>query len=149
MDPKKQDLNPELKEIYDRVMNTQVKPNAPTATTPPPQTPTSAATPIASAPSAVPPIGSPVMPPAGSPTTPQPNQGPTQAGIPQPGVESKPFVFTGNKVTTPQATTSPQLNQAQIHTSSGKKLSTPVIAVLVVILIVVWALFWAKIFGLI
>jgi hypothetical protein len=28
MDPKKQDLNPELKEIYNRVMNTQIKPPA-------------------------------------------------------------------------------------------------------------------------
>lgn len=42
MDPKKQELTPELKQIYDRVMNTQVKPSpapqqAPTATPPPPQ----------------------------------------------------------------------------------------------------------------
>ena len=138
MDPKKQELNPELKEIYDRVMNTQVKSESQPQSTPsqtPPATP--------QAPTAPP-------PPAGQiplrGATAEASQDPSLSSAPvRPLVDTKPFVFTGNKVTTQQE---PHTSQSQMF-STPKRVSGPVIAVLVVILIVVWALFWAKIFGLI
>src|SRR3989344_5834990 len=113
MDPKKQDLNPELKEIYNRVMNTQVK--QPTQET---QTPS---------------VGQPPSPPT---PTPQP-VGQPQAPAPPPmgpPIESKPFVFTGNKVTTQD----PLGFQSQLHTSSTLKIPKPVTAASIVLLIIGW-----------
>ncbi|MBI4091649.1 MAG: hypothetical protein HY427_00355 [Candidatus Levybacteria bacterium] len=143
MDPKKQELNPELKEIYDRVMNTQVKsPSSPTSVSAGVPQPVS----LANAQSDPTPIKH-VDPFASVQSAPTSVSAP-QSGAPQPGAsasaQSAPFVFTGNKVTTPQEPTA-----FQSQTSTNKKISTPIIAVLVVVLIVVWALFWAKFFGLI
>lgn len=125
MDPKKQELNPELKEIYDRVMNTQVKN---------PQNTTASTAVSAGAPqpgSFAPPVGGAQSAPQ-NPSAPPPPQ--TSAPV-SPNLENKPFIFTGNKLT-------------QAHSGSSKKISKPIIAVFVVILIVVWGLFWAKFFGL-
>ena len=120
MDPKKSELNPELKEIYERVMNTQVKDESQPQSTPPPQQQTT------------PP------PPPAAPQPPNP--------APQTPVTSTNFVFTGNKVTTPEPM---HISQPQAHSGPAKKMSGSIIAILVVILIVVWGLFWAKLFGLI
>ena len=135
MDPKKQDLNPELKQIYDRVMNTQVaKPSgaeplrggAPTAS-PQPQTPTIPQ----------PTVAQPV-------TAPPPQTPPPPQAAPQPISEPKDFVFTGNKIISPQGEI-----HADTHAADSKKgLSGSIIAVLVVILVIAWGAFWAKIFGL-
>ena len=134
MDPKKQELNPELKQIYERVMNTQV--GAPAS----PQSPISEQAPTQS----VPPHPA-IQTPAKATTN--VTQDPFQASAPQgPAVDTKPFVFTGNKVTTPQETHTPQSQSAAVI---SKKMSEPIIAVLALILIVVWGLFWAKFFGLI
>ena len=164
MDPKKQELNPELKEIYDRVMNTQVKSegqpqSAPSQ--PPPATP--------QAPSAPPgTVRNPAPPPAGQSDlggatadaerdpffSPPPQRAPStavslhsQPGSLAPagaGAQSAPFVFTGSKLTT-----SREPNASQSQTYTNKKLSGPIIAVLVAVIIVAWALFWAKFFGII
>ena|SRR3990172_8370433 len=135
MDPKKQELNPELKEIYDRVMNTQVKSEAQPQSAPsqpPPQAPQAPAAPPGT-------VWNPAPPPSA-----EAKQDPFFSPPPQRSItDTKPFVFTGNKVTTPQE---PNASQSQTHTN--KKISAPIIAVLVVVLIVVWALFWAKFFGL-
>lgn len=131
MDPKKQELNPELKEIYERVMNTQVK----TPASSPPVTPPPAQNP--SAPTAV-------SPPAGGSEL--GSFAPAGAGAQSaPNVETKPFVFTGSKITTPQ---DPLTSQSQTA-APGKKISGPIIIGSVVILVILWGLFWAKIFGLI
>lgn len=133
MDQKKQDLNPELKQIYERVMNTQVsKPETPiagSATPPPPATPDAASAQTA-------------------PPPPQPN--PTGApfisnAAPKPITENKTFVFTGNKIVTPQNQPHAPANTA---TPAKKGVTGPIIGVLVVILVVVWGVFWAKIFAL-
>ena len=125
MDPKKQDLNPELKQIYDRVMNTQA-PNAPVTPLPSREAGSSFA-------------GQVPFQPAPAQAIPQP----AQPAAPQPISEPKAFVFTGNKIMTPQGET---------HTSnvitSKKGLSGSIIAVLVVILVIAWGALWAKIFGL-
>lgn len=123
MDPKKQDLNPELKQIYDRVMNTQV-PNKPVN---PPAPQAAAPTPVEQTP-----------PVPAQPAMPQPQ--PT----PQPISGAKSFVFTGNKIITPQGA-----NQNATQTTSTKKgIPGSLIAVLIVILVIAWGALWAKIFGL-
>ena len=157
MDQKKQNLTPELKEIYDRVMNTQVQ-NAPgtpmngndAAKTPPipenhPQNTMTA--PAAPQPSPVPnpsPVPPPPPPAAAQPA--QPTQPATNAtsnpAAPNPIGKNSNFVFTGNKMTTPAGTATVQVN------SGGKKISGMVIVGLVLVLLAVWAVFWAKIFGL-
>lgn len=124
MDPKKQDLNPELKQIYDRVMNTQV---AKSTASPQSQTP------IISQPTVAQPVT--VAPPQTSP--------PTQA-VPQPISEPKAFVFTGNKIITPQG----EAHLGTQTTASKKGLSGSIITILVVILVIAWGALWAKIFGL-
>ncbi len=128
MDPKKQDLNPELKQIYDRVMNTQV-PNKPSGTEPLQNvTPT---------PSPQPSISTPQGPTQAAPLPPQP-------AAPQPISEPKSFVFTGNKVITPQ-----DGGQGTTQTAGTKKgIPGILIGVLVVILVIAWGALWAKIFGL-
>ncbi|KKR26496.1 MAG: hypothetical protein UT57_C0032G0009 [Microgenomates group bacterium GW2011_GWC1_39_7] len=136
MDPKK-NLTPELKQIYDRVMNTQVKkPENPT------ETPSG-------------PITNPVPSPIEANVTPSPlpSQEPIQQPSPNPAAPSpintapttKPFVFTGNKISSPQVKTETG-NQA--HVSQNKKLSGKIVAMFVVVLIVIWTLIWAKFFGL-
>lgn len=148
MDPKKQELNPELKEIYDRVMNTQAKSEAQPQSAPsqpPPATPQAPAAPPGTVrnPAPPPPVGQNILRGA----TAEANQDPFFSPPPQRSItDTKPFVFTGNKVTTPQA---PYATQSQMNLTSSKRVSGPIIAVLVVVLIVVWTLFWAKFFGLI
>ena len=154
MDPSKQNLSPELKEVYDRVMNTQTAkpaagaqpaapassmPSAPSAapqTTPPVEPPVQAATPamgvqtttsapvMPSAPSAMP--SAPVAPsaPSASPQAPSPTT----------------FVFNGGKVSTPNAKTE--------AASGKKKFPTFLIPVGILVLVVAWAILWAKIFKL-
>ena len=163
MDPKKQDLNPELKQVYDRVMNTKVaaQGNAPSeqtapGTPPPPSVAPNPQNPLGAAPGSTSPQTSqentPQSPPGASPM-----QGSAQApvqGTPQNQfLSSAPprpvaggtgsFVFTGNKVITPQGGA-----QAQ-KTGGGKGLfSSKIILLLVLILIAVWGVLWAKIFAL-
>jgi hypothetical protein len=138
MDPKKQDLSPELKEVYERVMNTQAPaagaPTTPNAapqsgvtqpTTPQPTPPTPAAPTTVVAPA--------------TPETPKPAEGAPQVVTPAtPGPTS--FSFSGNKMTTPQGTTT--------SNSAKKKLPPFVIPIGVVVLIIAWAALWAKVFGL-
>lgn len=148
MDPKKQELNPELKEIYDRVMNTQAKSEAQpqsASSQPPPAAPQAPAAPPGTvlSPASPPPAGQSVL----RGDTAEAKQDPFFSPQPQRSItDTKPFVFTGNKVTTPQT---PYATQSQMNPTSSKKVSGPIIAVLVVLLIVVWTLFWAKFFGLI
>lgn len=147
MDQKKQNLTPELKEIYDRVMNTQVQntPGAPmngadAAKTPPiPENHPQNTMAAPSMPQATP-NPTPVPPPPPT-SAPAPSSAPNPAA-PNPIGKSSNFVFTGNKMTTPAGTTTVQVN------TGGKKISGMVIVGLVVVLLAVWAVFWAKIFGL-
>ncbi len=164
MDPKKQQLNPELKEIYDRVMNTQVKTNPstqPQVSTPPAgqMAPSTAVSSNAREPGLPPLAGAglqTVPGGAGGQSAPQTSPAATLGGIASPnpvaapaapapagGGQSAPssFVFTGDKVTTP-------LSGTQSHGGQTKKVPGSVIMVLVAILIIVWGFFWAKFFGL-
>lgn len=56
----------------------------------------------------------------------------------------KPFVFSGNKITTPQVGTS----AVKVAGAPGKGVPGVAIAGLVVVLLVVWGVFWAKLLGL-
>ncbi len=149
MDPKKQDLTPELKEIYDRVMNVQVpagdKNAAPTAGVTAAPTPSDhpvvaptiqAQTPHETEPTPQP-AASNLSEPAGAKSDPF-----LPSAQPRPLTDDKSFVFTGNKITTPQGST-------ETHTGAHpqKKISTPIIAAGVIVGVVIWALVWAKIFG--
>ena len=134
MDQKKQALTPELKEIYDRVMNTQVAaPPQPQPVTPPtvmgatqpPQSP------------------QPVISPTTTQVPPIQNEGFLSSVPPRPLTDTKSFVFTGNKVTTTdkQSTT-------QAPLAASKKMSNKIIAIIVGAIIIMWAVLWAMIFGL-
>ena len=136
MDQKKQTLTPELKEIYDRVMNTQAaNPVVPApianATQAPPIQPANPASPF--------PLQSPVNPVA----QPAANEGFLSSVPPRPLTDTKSFVFTGNKVTT-------QDKQSTVHAPSpaGKKISSKIIALIVGVVIIMWSVLWAMIFGL-
>lgn len=151
MDPKKQELNPELKEIYDRVMNTQVKNEAQPQSALSQPLPQAQQAPLQSQPANPDPFAPSTTPVKQPGSFANAQSGPTAVSFPSHGplapqertAQFAPFVFTGNKVTTAQE---PNTSQSQTHTN--KKISGPIIAVLVVILLVAWALFWAKFFGL-
>lgn len=135
MDPKNTDLTPELKQVYDRVMNTQIKTPESLSATPPSSQP-SAPAPLPSAPSQT---------PSTTPSNPTTGQDPFLSSLPpRPIADTKPFVFTGNKVTTHEENQS-----SRVKSSSSNKISVKIIGLVVVVLIVVWALFWTKLFGLI
>ncbi len=146
MDPKKQqNLTPELKQIYERVMNTQVKKDTPQASaTPQPATTTT-----------TPPPASPTTPPENTaPATPQTPQAPAQneaflSSVPPRPItdSSKPFVFTGKAPKPEEHAQQPSGSPTATPTKS-KKISTPIIVVLVVVLVIVWGVFWAKLLGL-
>lgn len=165
MDSKKANLTPELKEIYDRVMNT-------TGTPKPPAQPT---TPAAASPAPQsPPIQPQGMPALNEPLTPPPMPGPQQPppvqpqfhglqqpepppGAPSPAedaLSSAParpisqggsFSFSGGNV---KGNNAPQNNT----TSTVKKkalISKPILITLGLVFVAVWGIFWAIIFGLI
>lgn len=163
MDPKKQqNLTPELKQIYERVMNTQVSPNTPPAPSAQTATP-NPAMPAASfvmppQPMQAQPVPEiPTMPQAANPAAqPLPNN-PMQESIPaqdQGGIAQKPlsanpqpFVFSNKAPSAPQAA---DPNQPFVAMNKPKKkMSNMIIGILVVVLIAVWTLFWVKFFKLI
>lgn len=143
MDPKKQDLSPELKEVYERVMNTR----APTPAAP--TTPNATPQPAAAQPSVVPPTSQPtpavpaaptpvVAPP--TPEAPKPADGASAQVVTPAAPGPTSFSFSGNKMTTPQGTTT--------NNAAKKKIPPFAIPIGVVVLIIAWAALWAKVFGL-
>ena len=132
MDPKKQALTPELKQIYDRVMNTQVAGKTPAGPSP---------TPTTNIPNTPPPEASgqpntaPLSNPAAAQTgvVPEPAAQPFLSSVPpRPVADTKQFVFTGKKIETPNAS----MGGAQVQVNGSKKLSGKIIAVLVGVLII-------------
>ncbi len=144
MDPKKQDLTPELKQIYDRVMNTQVAGKTPAGLNSAPDTPISSTPPTnTQSQSAATPLVNPTISQPG--TTQESVSQPFLSSVPpRPIADTKPFVFTGKKIET--SSTLPEGNQVQANGS--KKMSGKIIAVSVGALIILWSVFWAKFFGL-
>lgn len=175
----KQNLTPELKEIYDRVMNTAAKPVVPVpptgskaatstigATTPEaPKTP-AAEKPLTATAATTPPVpinAPPTLPDVADQTA-TTQVGGDDAGSsgeflssvsPRPlqdiGVKS--FSFSGKKVT---ATTADEINaKAADQTAGGgvpqakKGISKPILIALMFVFIIVWAVFWAVFLGLI
>lgn len=146
MDNKKTNLTPELKEIYDRVMNTTAPQKA--APTPPP-TP---AQPNPLTPPPTPPIHADIpsplnAPPAAAPVIPL--QTPAEDALsstparPVSEIDNKAFSFSGT------ASTPPAVSQTNKPASEKKesKLSLPVLIVIGIVFLVVWGVFWAIIFG--
>ncbi len=171
MDPKKQQMNPELQQIYDRVMSTSATPKAnPTtpaapgvqpaqpaaaATTPAVHTPMSMPMPPAAAagvinpptpatPTSTPAFGLPQAPtnPGAAPVAGAPGAVATPADANGKPISSGSFVFNGNKVVNSDKT------KAATGTASGKKIPGFLIPIGIIILVVAWAALWAKIFGL-
>lgn len=145
MDPKKQELNPELKQIYDRVMNTQAaRPQQPAPSAQPqPGTPTVPSQTL------TPPIVTPPQPVPSGGAVPAPQNVPGQSVTPQPIVpNSGSFVFTGNKVIAPKNDGKAQPAAGAQKFAAKKGFSGKLITVGLVLLIVVWGVVWAKIFGL-
>ncbi len=159
MDPKKQNLTPELKQIYDRVMNTQANPQTtPNAAQTPGQAPTTTpgstaptsplgttppSTPIMPAPNA-PVSGIPTSTPNSTPGTMAPNQ-PFLSSVPPRPVtdDTKPFVFNG------KAPAGANQTKGESKLAGLKKIPMPVIAAGAVVLIIVYGVICAKLFGLI
>lgn len=157
----KQNLTPELKEIYDRVMNT---PAGATGAAAAPTTPTSP-NPVTGT---VPPVNTTQTPP------PAPAPIPAASAIPEatPAVDSseylssaqprplqdigtKPFSFSGKVVTAttadapkPAANAPTAAVQPAAASSAPKKgLSTPVVVVLFIAFALVWTFFWLVLLG--
>lgn len=154
MDSNKQNLTPELKAIYDRVMNTPVgsppggNPPAPGSTPPtptPPQPPTpSSSQPPPPTPSEAPPVPTPATPPESA--APLPSIPPRQIDT-----TDKPFVFSAsNKQETKQEkhdSEQPQPEAASTNEAPKKKLlSPPVMALGGVAFLILYAVIWLKIF---
>ena len=148
MDPKKQALNPELKQIYERVMNTQIKP------LPGDATPTTAALATGATTLATPaaPTDANKPPAAAAPPIPNPPAAiGTVPGATAPSVPPKPlgttnngFVFSGNKMKPAQGA-----QPTAGAKPAGRKIPMPVIMVGIVVFIVIWGVVWAKVLGLI
>ena len=153
----KQNLTPELKQAYDRIMNTP----APATTTPVAQPNTT----TPQAPTPQPPIPTP-GPSVTPPTTTAPSTISTPATTPQPEPAQSPFLssvpprqvtstgsfsFSDKKGQAPTAPTT--THQAGVvpggasTAATNKKLSGPIVAILIAVLVVVWTLFWAKFFN--
>lgn len=175
MDSKKTNLTPELKEIYDRVMNTSAAPKAPAAPPPLPTTPAPAVgtpnltpppainpSPTASLPQAppmpqmptAPTLGAPIIPPGMSPQPQMPTM-PTDLGMPSPAEQAlsntpaRPL-SEGNTFSFNGVAHAPQpaaARGAAVTSKKKAKLSLPVLIVLGVVFIAVWGVFWAIIFG--
>ena len=175
MDSKKTNLTPELKEIYDRVMNTSAAPKAPAAPPPLPTTPA----PLVGAPTLTPPptinpinaatspqappmpqmpaaptIGAPIDSP-GMPPPPQMPTMPTDLGMPSPAEQAlsntpaRPL-SEGNTFSFNGVAHAPQpatATGAAVTPKKKAKISLPVLIVLGVVFIAVWGVFWAIIFG--
>lgn len=165
MDTKKTNLTPELKEIYDRVMNTSagtpqsitpkatsepLLPTAPPAPTQPavstnlPQQPTITSV----APLAGTPLGqqaAPVMPPP----TPAPEM-PSMPVTAEEALTNTPArPLTGGNTFSYNGSPSPTImNAPQAKAAKGKfKMSLPILIAVGVVFIVVWGVFWAIILG--
>lgn len=132
-------LNPQLKEIYDRVMNTNIAPTANSAPQAPAPTPTT---------------------PAPTQNQPSPTPNVNQSAPPPPTNEG--FVFSSkNKLQEVHSDVTPQTNvngqpippQAEAHTTSTtvshKGFLNGKIVVLLVIFIFVWTFFWLIFLGVI
>jgi hypothetical protein len=129
MDPKKQELHPELKQIYDRVMSTDVK-RAPAGTPAPASQP---------------------GPTVAAPTAPNIPSAPSPAPAPEPTGPAPFLPTTPPKPAQAQsAPAAPQMNPSvQAKKSSAKSsFSGKIIALLVVVVLVAWGVLWAKIFAL-
>lgn len=175
MDSKKTNLTPELKEIYDRVMNTSGKP----VTKVPPQAP------VQSAPAAPPAAPNPLDPglTAGPPPSPEHQpattpQVPAMPAAPAPPAPSMPTMPNPENSAMPEPTPAeqaltntparplsegntfafngtvknpikPATTPTEVTTKKKAKISLPVIIVLGVVFIVAWGIFWAIALGLI
>lgn len=167
MDTKKANLTPELKEIYDRVMNTstQPKPIEPTVPTPAPNLPPTPPTqqPITSQMPA-----QPTMPQLGTPqSSPQLTQELPNTQMQQPQLQEQPLMpsmpMVSNMSPAEEALTSTParpLNEGNTFAMSGKakndppkgtrkglSLSKPILIVLGIAFIAIWGVFWAIVLG--
>lgn len=155
MDNKKTNLTPELKEIYDRVMNTTapqkvtstpppVQPNVPASTPLSPPVHTDIPNPLNAPPAAIPAM--PLMPPSLNTslggTTPAENALSSTPARPVSEIDNKAFSFSGTAPTPPAV---PQTDKAIGKKES--KMSLPVLIVIGIVFLVVWGVFWAIIFG--
>ena len=152
MDSKKTNLTPELKEIYDRVMNTQSakgKP-VPTPTTAPVSTPPPPPMPPTNTPPVVPPIPQVLPQPAPSqaePPTLTPAEDALTSSPARPVSEGNTFSFSG---TVHNAPVDKKIKDKKVEAAGDKKkarLSLPILIALGVVFLIVWCIFWAVIFG--
>lgn len=146
MDPKKSNLTPELKEIYDRVMNTTATPKTP------PKAPTVPPAPKAD-----------TQAPAMNSLNPTPtanaaslnSQQPTPAEDALTNTPARPlssqntFSFSGKAEPMPEAPSVSLDETVGKKKKNQMKLSLPILIVLGIAFIVVWGLFWAVMFGII
>jgi hypothetical protein len=132
MDNKKTNLTPELKEIYDRVMNTTA-PQQAAPTPPPPSIHADIPSPLNTPPAAAPVIQMP---------TPAEDALSSTPARPVSEIDNKAFSFSGTAPTPPSA---PQTDKSSQKKES--KISLPILIVIGIVFLVVWGVFWAIIFG--
>lgn len=155
MDSKKTNLTPELKEIYDRVMNTQSAkdkptptPIAPPSTTPPPLPPTNTP-PLAPPMPHVPPqaVPSPAQSAQTIPSVQTPAEDALTSSPARPVSEGNTFSFSG---TVHNAPVDQKIKDKKGEVTGEKKkarLSLPILIALGIVFLIVWCVFWAVIFG--
>lgn len=173
MDSKKANLTPELKEIYDRVMNTSGTPKPAAQNPQPPQQPLPQQNQMPQAPSmlqapSMPSVGVPIQ----APEVPVQNPNPQQP-LQQPQLDSAPQMPGAPSVEAPtpaeealSSTPARPLNEGNTFTFNGKEkpgakpqehpgekkkmaISKPILVVLGLVFIAVWGVFWAIILGVI
>lgn len=135
MDPKKQELNPDLKQIYERVMSTDVKRN---------ETPGAASAPAPEGPQPAPAVPPPAQAPA--------PQEPSMTVAPQTPQAAGPVPYLPS---TPPRTQTAKTSEPAVKPGTAAKksdgnylFSGKLIAILVVVGLVLWGVVWAKVLNL-
>lgn len=173
MDSKKTTLTPELKEIYDRVMNTtgasQPQKPAPADPTPPSSSPppitlnqldpAKTPPPVLTPPPRIDPmpqaLQNPTIPPPPAPASPQmPSLSPADQALTntplKPVTDGNTFAFNG-ATTDPKQQQAPQAPQANAPAPEKKKskISLPILIAVGAVFLIVWGVFWAVFLGII
>lgn len=147
MDPKKSNLTPELKEIYDRVMNTTATPKTPPKAPAAPPAPKADTTQTLSMDSLNP---APSVNTASlNPAPPTPAEDALTNTPARPLSSQNTFSFSGKAEPMPEAPSVSLDETAGKKKKNQMKLSLPILIALGIAFILVWGLFWAVMFGII
>jgi hypothetical protein len=145
MDPKKSNLTPELKEIYDRVMNTTATPKTPPKAPVAPQVSKADTAPSMNSLNPAPSVNTASL----NPSPPTPAEDALTNTPARPLSSQNTFSFSGKAEPMPEAPSVSLDETVSKKKKSQMKLSLPILITLGIAFIIVWGLFWAVMFGII